>query len=114
MSALIGDAAHAAPPSQGSGAAMAMEDALFMSRLILKVETQDDVHAAFVGHPRNMRQIETAREAARITSFLQADVGNDVAKVNEQMTHRWDWIYYIDLEQHIKEAEEAVVKAKQK
>lgn len=27
-----------------------------------------------------MRQIETAREAARITSFLQAGVGNDVGK----------------------------------
>jgi salicylate hydroxylase len=31
---IIGDAA---PPSQGSGAAMAMEDALAMSRLLLKV-----------------------------------------------------------------------------
>jgi hypothetical protein len=61
-----------------------------------------------------MRQIETAREAARITSFVQADVGNDVAKIKELMTHRWDWIYYIGLEQHIKEAEEAAEKAKQK
>ena len=98
---------------------MAMEDALIMSRLLLEVQTQDDVRAAFVGfnavrHPRNMRQIETAREAARITSFLQSDVGNNVAKIKERMTHRWDWIYYIDLEQHIKEAEEAAEKAKQK
>ena len=92
---IIGDAAHAAPPSQGSGAALAMEDALVMSRLLLKVQTQDDVCAAFVGfntvrHPPNMRQIGTAREAARITSFLEADVGNDVAKIMERMTHRWD------------------------
>lgn len=48
-----------------------------------------------------MRQIETAREAARILFFLQADVCND-----ERIMHRWDCIYYIDPEQHIKESDE--------
>jgi hypothetical protein len=75
---------------------MAMEDALVMS-LLLKVQTQDDVRAAFVGfnavrHPRNMRLIGTAREAPRITSFLQTDVGNDVANIKEWRTLQWDWI----------------------
>lgn len=54
---------------------MAMEDTVIMSRLLLKVQTQDDVRAAFVGfnavrHPQNMRQVETAR-VARITSFCR-------------------------------------------
>lgn len=69
---------------------MAMEDALVMSQLLLK--PQNSVRAAFVGfnavrHPRNMRLIGTAREAARITSFLQADVVNDVGKIKERMAH---------------------------
>lgn len=70
-----------------------MEEALVMSQLLLKSRTQDNVRAAFVGfnavhHPRNMRLLGTAREAARITSFLQADVVNDVAKIKERMTHQ--------------------------
>lgn len=41
-------------------------------------------------------------------------MGNDVAKIKERMTHRRDWIYYIDPEQHIKEAEETAEKEKKK
>ncbi|SPQ23830.1 d054021e-4a61-4c9b-ab70-d4af5802dca5 [Thermothielavioides terrestris] len=40
---------------------------------------------------------EPSRQAARVTSFLENGVGSDIAKLKEQMQHRWDWIWYIDL-----------------
>jgi salicylate hydroxylase len=96
---------------------MALEDALVLSRLLLRVQSEADVRAAFKGYdavrrPRNRLQIETAHQAARVLSFREEGVLADIGKIKEQMEHRWDWIWGLDLEQHIREAEEAALRAR--
>jgi salicylate hydroxylase len=96
---------------------MALEDALVLSRLLLRVQSESDVRAAFKGYdavrrPRNTRQVETSLQAARVLSFREDGVGSDIGKIREQIEHRWEWIWGLDLQEHIREAEEATQRAR--
>ncbi|KAF8984591.1 hypothetical protein BDQ17DRAFT_1260725, partial [Cyathus striatus] len=73
--ALLGDAAHAMPPTQGSGAGQAIEDAYTLAHLLLKA-LQDDIpmHRVTEAYSK-MRQplanlvLQRSRDSARLSGF---------------------------------------------
>ena len=99
---LLGDAAHASTPHQGSGAGMALEDAYILSELLGHVRSVDELETAFkayscVRHPRGMKLVETSRACGEVYEFLGSDTGNDVGKIDRDLRTRYDWIWDVDV-----------------
>ncbi|RYP35056.1 hypothetical protein DL767_003961 [Monosporascus sp. MG133] len=106
---IIGDAAHATTPWQGSGAAMAFEDAMVLKELLGNVTTSADIKAAFkaydaVRRPRCQRVIDSSRETGLIFCGQHADAGLDPEKLRALLAPRWDFIYGLDMSAHKQEA----------
>ncbi|KAH9907031.1 mannitol 1-phosphate dehydrogenase 2 [Xylariomycetidae sp. FL2044] len=105
---LVGDAAHASTPHQGSGAGMCVEDCYILSNLLAKAEALGDLDEAFrvfdeVRRPRTQRLVETSREAARLYQFEL--LGDDPEAIRRDMQDRMDWIWYHDIEAELERAE---------
>lgn len=99
---LIGDAAHASTPHQGSGAGMAIEDAYFLASLLGQVEERRDLERVFAAYEgtrkeRTQRLVRCSREQAAIYDFQAPGVGDDVAKIAALLPRRWDWIWDYDV-----------------
>ena len=99
---LLGDAAHASTPHQGSGAGMAVEDAYVLASLLGHVRVIEELEMAFeaydhVRHPRDMKLVETSRECGEVYEFLGPETGDDVQKIDENLRERYDWIWDEDL-----------------
>lgn len=99
---LLGDAAHASTPHQGSGAGMALEDAYILSELLGHAHSADELETAFeaysrVRHPRDMKLVETSRLCGEVYEFHGPDTGDDVRKIDQDLTTRYDWIWDVDL-----------------
>ena len=99
---LLGDAAHATTPHQGSGAGMALEDAYVLSSLLSHVRVAEELEIAFetydyVRRPRNMKLVETSRACGEVYEFLGPETGDDVHKINENLSRRYDWIWEEDV-----------------
>lgn len=67
---IMGDAAHAMTPWQGSGASTSIEDALILETLLGKVSHPAQISAAFkaydeVRRPRTQRIVESSREVGK-------------------------------------------------
>lgn len=97
---LLGDAAHASTPHQGAGAGMCLEDAYIMSNLMAEakgIEDLEDVFRAYdtVRRPRTQRLVETSREAGTLYDFELE--GDDLAKMERNLTSRMSWIWDEDL-----------------
>ncbi|GAA5844102.1 hypothetical protein JCM3766R1_004522 [Sporobolomyces carnicolor] len=121
---LIGDAAHATTPHQGSGAGAAVEDALFLSRLV----SHPTVSLAPVGsergrairtalrvyescrQPRGQRIQSTSDEAGRLYEFLDPDKGDNLVEIKRDLESRMKWIWEYDTEREVANALDALDK----
>jgi len=105
---LMGDAAHASTPFQGSGAGMAIEDAYVLSSLLGSIRGKEEIEGAFRGfdavrRERTQRLVRTSREAAHLWEFELEGVGEDYEKIRENMMTRMHWVWNEDLEKEVKE-----------
>lgn len=99
---LLGDAAHASTPHQGSGAGMALEDAYVLSSLLGHVRMVEELEMAFeaydhVRRPRDMRLVETSRACGEVYEFLGPETSDDAQKIDENLSRRYDWIWEEDV-----------------
>lgn len=99
---LVGDAAHASTPNQGAGAGMAFEDAYVLSSLLGRsgvTENIPDVFLAFdaVRRPRTQRLVATSRNAGEVYELVHEGIGDDLAKVKQNLDSRHTWIWMEDL-----------------
>ncbi|KAI5925167.1 mannitol 1-phosphate dehydrogenase [Camillea tinctor] len=96
---LVGDAAHASTPHQGSGAGMCIEDCYILSNLIAEANSLEDVDRVFkaydeVRRPRTHKLVTTSKEAAMLYEFELE--GDDLDAIEQNMTNRMRWIWDID------------------
>lgn len=113
---VMGDAAHASTPWQGSGAALAMEDAVVLAAVLGQVEKAADVAAAFEGYSvarmeRAQRVIDSSRKTGRIICLQDEARGKTPEEILEMMKPRWDFIRDVDIEEQCKVAVGAAVRA---
>ncbi|KAI0024482.1 salicylate hydroxylase [Xylariomycetidae sp. FL0641] len=106
---IMGDAAHASTPWQGSGAAMAFEDAMVLQELLKNVNCAADISLAFKAYdtlrrPRCQRIIDSSRETGMILCGQNADVGLNPEKLREALAPRWQFIMDLDMNAHKEEA----------
>ncbi|KAI1209956.1 salicylate hydroxylase [Annulohypoxylon truncatum] len=106
---VAGDAAHATTPWQGTGAGLAIEDAMVLGALLSKVTSSKDIPAAFkaydeVRRPRCQRIIDSSRETARIFCGRNPKIGLNPDKLREVIRPRWNFILGLDVEAHKAEA----------
>jgi salicylate hydroxylase len=106
---LVGDAAHATTPHQGSGAGMCIEDVYILSGLLSKCHSKDAVAKALyaydaVRRPRSQELVKTSREAGMLWEFEGADVGDDLKKFEQNAVKRMDWIWDHDITQDLDRA----------
>jgi salicylate hydroxylase len=109
---MIGDAAHAMTPWQGSGAGQAMEDVMVLEALLKEVQKPAHLSAAFkaydkVRRPRTQQIVASSRGTGHIMCGRGINIGLDPDKIMEALVPRWGFIYGIDLKEHKKEAVEA-------
>lgn len=106
---LLGDAAHASTPHQGSGAGMAIEDALVLSHLLAQVGDKSELEKTFkaydsVRRERTQKLVITSRDAGCLYEFQKPEVGDDVEALRANLEGRMKWVWDLDLEQHVEEA----------
>jgi salicylate hydroxylase len=106
---IIGDAAHATTPWQGSGAGMAIEDAMIMRELLGHIQYSADFEACFaafdaIRRPRCQRIIDSSRQTGRILTGQATELQLDPSKLGQGLSKQWDFIVGLDMEQHKKDA----------
>ena len=106
---VMGDAAHATTPHQGSGAGMAIEDAYILSNMIGQMRNADDYEAAFaaynkIRHTRGMDLVTTSHAAGMVYEFQGETTGDDVQKIDQNLSCRYNWIWEEDLEGELRQA----------
>lgn len=104
---LLGDAAHASTPHQGSGAGMAIEDAYILSNLLVDVDRLEELEGAFqaydaIRRPRTQKLVTTSRQAGMLYEFELE--GDDLVKLQRNLENRMGWIWNEDLEQELEDA----------
>lgn len=95
---LVGDAAHASTPHQGSGAGMCIEDVWILSQVLSQCHTRDDIAKAFraydaVRRPRSQKLVKTSREAGMLWDFEGEGVGEDLDAFELNAVERMGWIW---------------------
>ncbi|KAI1403530.1 salicylate hydroxylase [Hypoxylon fuscum] len=113
---LLGDAAHTTTPWQGTGAGLAIEDAMVLGTLFANISSLNEIGAAFKAYdilrrPRCQRVIDSSRETGQILSG-QIDLRAD--KIRELLAPKWDFIFGLDMESHKQEALDEFRKMQQK
>jgi len=83
---MMGDAAHAAMPFAGNGAAQAIEDATVINELFKNLESASQIEALFqaydqIRRPRSQRVVEIARDFGRLYGFAIPEYGDDPDKM---------------------------------
>lgn len=111
--AVMGDAAHAAGPHQGSGAGMAIEDAYVLSTLLGHVEHADEVERAFnaydtIRRERTQKLVATTREASHLWELEHPDHGEDFESISRNINERMLWIWNEDLEAEVEKGLEVM------
>ncbi|KAI2468654.1 mannitol 1-phosphate dehydrogenase [Annulohypoxylon bovei var. microspora] len=104
---LLGDAAHATTPHQGSGAGMCIEDSYILGSLIGESKSVQDLDKAFkaydeVRRPRTQKLVETSREAGMLYEFELE--GDDLEAIEKNFKSRMSWIWDADLQQELDKA----------
>lgn len=107
---MLGDAAHASTPHNGAGAGQAIEDALSISRLFRLVYESSDIPRAFaafdeVRRPRSQRQVKLSRDSGWMYDLQLPGYMDDWDKIRDMLRSKQDWIWNVDLEADVKEAE---------
>jgi salicylate hydroxylase len=109
---LLGDAGHATTPHQGSGAGQAIEDALFMSRLLGHPDLSSQPTAANIKKALQVyRRYRHDRAAQVQISSAQCGLvyegrgvngeGQNIDKVRKDLKDRMRWIWEYDTEKQI-------------
>lgn len=111
---IMGDAAHATSPWQGSGAALALEDAVVLGALLEQVQSPADIAPAFQAfdearRPRGQGVIDSSRTTGKIFCFQDEAATGEPERLRELLGQRWDFIFSFDLQ---KQKQEAVARAK--
>ncbi|KAI1169852.1 salicylate hydroxylase [Nemania sp. FL0916] len=106
---LIGDAAHAMTPWQGSGTAMAFEDVMIIQELLSHVHSPAQIEIAFkvydeLRRPRCQRIIESSWETGIILCGRNEEAGLDPEKLGLQLSTKWDFIVGLDMKEHRNDA----------
>lgn len=105
---VIGDAAHATTPWQGSDGGMSVEDSFILSLLGHAKTTKDAVNAlkAYdeVRTQRTQRIVESSRGTGAIMTGRGDETKMPLDPVEEKLVHRWDFILDTELERHRDEA----------
>ncbi|KAI1347008.1 mannitol 1-phosphate dehydrogenase 2 [Xylaria sp. FL0043] len=104
---LVGDAAHAMTPHQGSGAGMCIEDCYILGNLIGEANSLEDLDRAFkaydeVRRPRTQKLVTTSKEAGQLWDFELE--GDDLDALHRNMDHRMRWIWNLDLPAELERA----------
>ncbi|RYP69607.1 hypothetical protein DL770_008213 [Monosporascus sp. CRB-9-2] len=102
----------------GSGAAMAFEDAMILKELLGNITSSADIKAAFkaydaVRRPRCQRVIDSSRETGLMLCGQHADAGLNPEKLRALLAPRWDFIYGLDMSAHKQEALQMLRKMQQ-
>ncbi|GAA5880084.1 hypothetical protein JCM16303_001207 [Sporobolomyces ruberrimus] len=111
---LIGDAAHATTPHQGSGAGAAVEDSLFLSALLasplvssapLSSRSQALSKALSIyestRQPRSQKIQATSDEAGMLYEFLDPEAGDNLERMKEDLEGRMKWIWEYETEEEL-------------
>ncbi|MBB3192347.1 salicylate 1-monooxygenase [Halomonas cerina] len=107
---IVGDAAHAMVPHQGAGAGQALEDADVLASLLTEEacdrHNAEAVLAAFeaVRHARTCKVQRTSHEAGDVYEYAGAGIGDDEARLIENLETRYDWLWHHDPQDDVVEA----------
>jgi salicylate hydroxylase len=98
---LVGDAAHATTPHQGSGAGMCIEDCYILGELLGDAVTTEDLVNVFraydvVRRPRSLKLVQTSKEAGMLYEF-ESPHGDNLEAIVKEMDVRMDWIWDHDI-----------------
>ncbi|KAL1849736.1 hypothetical protein Plec18170_007257 [Paecilomyces lecythidis] len=107
--AIMGDAAHATSPWQGSGGGMSIEDTLILSTLLSRAKTPAEAQTALkvydqVRRPRTQRIVESSRGTGLISLGLGEETKLDLKQLKAKLLPRWDFIIDFDNKEHRDEA----------
>jgi len=108
---LLGDSAHASLPHNGAGAGQATEDAYVLAALLRRPECTRATIGKFlqayerVRLPRAARQQVWAVRSGEVYD-LESPMGDDWARIGENLNERYRWIWEHDLEKDVEEAVE--------
>lgn len=108
---LAGDAAHATSPYHGAGEGCSIEDAVLLALLMadVQVQTARDLEAVFAVYDAHRRErtqwiVQSSRRAGNLVEFLAPDVGEDIGKIEKELTDRLSQIWKFDLEDSVRQA----------
>lgn len=109
--ALLGDVAHASTPHQGAGAGQCFEDALVLSHLLRQVRDAQEMELAFhiydsICRPRAQEIVRTSDETGRLYTMTHPDCADDLAKIIDNLSKRFQWIWTHDLRADLARADE--------
>ncbi|KKZ61485.1 hypothetical protein EMCG_03917 [[Emmonsia] crescens] len=107
---MMGDAAHATTPWQGSGCGMSFEDSLILSTLLGSAKTPAEALIALqvydqVRRPRTQSIVESSRGTGLIMTGKGEKTGLDLEKLRQNTLRRWDFIIDFD---NVKARDDAV------
>ena len=105
---LLGDAAHASTPHQGSGAGMCIEDCYVLGELLGEISAADELKKAFraydeVRRPRTSKLVETSRAAGMLWEF-DGPEGDDLEAFERNALSRMSWIWDHRIEEDLERA----------
>lgn len=106
---IIGDAAHATMPWQGSGGGMSIEDSLILSALLGRATTPTEALKALkiydeVRRPRTQQIVESSKETGLVATGRGEETGLELEKLRQKLLPRWDFIIDFDVEKHLADA----------
>lgn len=106
---LVGDAAHASTPHQGSGAGMCIEDAWILSQVLASCRTRKDLKRAFhaydlVRRPRSQQLVKTSREAGMLWDMEGEGIEGDLVALERDAVTRMSWIWDHQIEGDLQKA----------
>jgi salicylate hydroxylase len=110
---IMGDAAHAMTPWQGSGAGQAIEDAMVLETVLASVTSKSQIGVALkaydhVRRPRTQRIVHSSWGTGLILCGRGEGIGLDIEEMRGKLPQRWGFIHGLDLKAHRREALEVM------
>jgi len=108
--ALVGDAAHAMVPFQGSGAGQGVEDAFLLATVLGHPSTTlETIPRALAVYDKLRREFSSdvavhAMLSGRMSAWQAGDIS--LAEFGERMTKDWEWAWLTDMDEALRNAVE--------
>ena len=88
---------------------MSIEDAMILSTLLSRVRSVKDAESALkvydhVRRPRTQKIVQSSKVTGQIMCGRGEGIELDLEKLKALLVKRWDFIVYIDMEEHQAEA----------